>query len=558
MLQEIFISNFVLIDELRLQFNGGLNVLTGETGAGKSIIIDALGLVIGERLKNDFIRDGEKKAIIEAVFDITNHAKAISFLEENGLLDAEDNLIIISREILPNGRSTARINGRNISIGTLKDLSTLLLDMHLQHDHLSILKTENYLDYVDNFASDIGNLLIRIKDLFNNIKQISNQIETLKANENIRLQRIDFLTYQVNEIKQANLISGEDEELAFLANRIRNAEKLVITSTKALNAIYNSEENLSAYDQISAAIDAINDTPDEHLQTFLPILQDMYYNLEDMANHISSFRNSLDFEPHLLEETEDRLHEISKLKSKYGASISEVIEFYNKAVKELETLENSSSIINELENQLTILYEEYHGIAKELSSKRRDAALILEKNVNEELISLNMPHLKFAVEVQTRDIPTVKGLNEVDFLFSPNPGEPLKPLAKVASGGEISRFILALKKSLTEVYDIPTFIFDEIDVGVGGTSLAAMAKKLSELAKKHQVILVTHSPQVASYANTHFLIEKYVQNNQTYTTVKQLKYNDKIKEIARMLGGENYTPITLKHAGEMLDKAILG
>ncbi len=558
MLQEIFISNFVLIDELRLQFNGGLNVLTGETGAGKSIIIDALGLVVGERLKNDFIRDGEKKAIIEAVFDITNHTGAGAFLEENGLGDEDDGSIIISREILPNGRSTARVNGRNISIGTLRDLSALLLDMHLQHDHLSILKTENYLDYVDNFAADIDNLLVNIKALFNMIKQITVQIETLKANENIKLQKIDFLTYQINEIKQANLFPGEDEELALLANRIRNAEKLVITSTMVLNALYASEQGLSAYDQISAAIDALNDTKDEHLQTFLPVLEDMYYNLEDIANHISSFRNSLDFEPNLLEETEDRLHEISKLKSKYGSNINEIIDFYNNAVDELETLQNSSTVISELENQLAALHEEYNEIAKELSSKRCEAALILEKNVNEELIQLNMPNLKFAVEVQQIDTPTPKGLDDVEFLFSPNPGEPLKPLAKIASGGEISRFILALKKSLTEVYDIPTFIFDEIDVGVGGTSLAAMAKKLSELAQNHQVILVTHSPQVASYANTHFLIEKYVANNQTFTTVKQLNYNDKIKEIARMLGGENYTQITLKHAGEMLDKAILG
>ncbi len=560
MLQEIYISNFVLIDELRLQFNQGLNVLTGETGAGKSIIIDALGLVVGERLKNDMIRDTQKKAVIEAVFAVTDHSRVCSFLEDNGFLDEEDEdkVIIITREILSNGRSLARVNGRNINIGTLKELAGFLLDMHLQHDHLSILKTENYLEYVDSFAPEADNLLTSIKDLYNSIKQVSHQLQELQANENDKLQRIDFLNYQVNEIKKANLVSGEEEELILLATRIRNAEKLVITSTKVLAALYASDQDLSAYDQISCAIEAINDTEDEHLQSFLSTLEDMYYNLQDIANDISGFRNSLDFEPNLLEETEDRLHEISKLKSKYGASISEIISYYDKALAELEALENSGTKQNELASQLKVLYQEYNEIAKELTEKRKKAALILEKNVNEELMQLNMPNLKFAVEVKPVDKPGINGLDDIEFLFSPNPGEPLKPLSRIASGGEISRFILALKKSLTEVYNVPTFIFDEIDVGVGGTSLAAMAKKLSELAKNHQVILVTHSPQVASYANTHFLIEKQVKNNQTFTYVKQLNYHDKIKELARMLGGENYTEITLQHAGEMLDKAILG
>lgn len=556
MLQEIYINNFVLIDELRMQFNKGLNVLTGETGAGKSIIIDALGLVVGDRLKSDSIRDNEKKAVVEAVFDISNQDKLNLFLSENGL-DDEDTLII-SREILPNGRSLARVNGRTISITTLKELTQFLLDMHLQHDHLTILKKENYLDYVDSFAVDIGDSLIKINDLYNQIKMTSSQLEELKVNESNKLQRIDFLNYQINEIKGANLALGEEEELTSLVSRVRNAEHLTSVATKVLEALYSSEQGFSAYDQIASAIDAINDTDEELLKSFLPNLQDMYYTIQDITKEISRFRDSLDFQPNLLDEIENRLYEINKLKSKYGESVNEILDYYHKAQEELEMLENSSSKQEELEELLVSLNKEYGELADTLTQKRKSAAKVLEKNVNEELRQLNMPNLKFAVAVEPADKPSPKGLDDIEFLFSPNPGEPLKPLSRIASGGEISRFILALKSSLTEVYDVPTFIFDEIDVGVGGTSLSAMAKKLGELAKNRQVILVTHSPQVASYANTHFLIEKYVKNNQTFTTVKELSYSEKIKELARMLGGDNYSEITLKHAGEMLDKAILG
>ncbi|HZK44525.1 MAG TPA: DNA repair protein RecN [Syntrophomonadaceae bacterium] len=554
MLQEIYISNFVLIEELRMQFNRGLNVLTGETGAGKSIIIDALGLVIGDRLKSDLIRDDQKKAVVEAVFDISNQSEISAFLEENGIL-SEDNNLIISREILPSGRSLARVNGRNINVSPLKKLTEYLLDMHLQHDHLNILKAENYIDYVDNFASDIDELLVKIQDLYNDIRRIKNKIEEMKTNEDIKLQRIDFLNYQINEIKMAELTLGEEEELTSLASRVRNAKNIIATATITIESLYSSEGGLSAYDQIATAIEAIDNVDDDFLQSFLPTLNDMSFSLQDIAKEISGFRDSLVFEPNLLDEIEDRLHLIGRLKSKYGPSIEAILEHYNKAKIEWEELTNSATTQTKLEDELAVLHDEYSKIAENITQKRKEAALILGKIVNEELSQLNMPHLKFAVAVEPANKPTSQGLDVIDFLFSPNPGEPLRSISKIASGGEISRFVLALKISLTEVYNIPTFIFDEIDVGVGGTSLSAMAKKLGELAEKRQVILVTHSPQVASYANSHFLIEKYVEDNLTYTTVNELNYNEKIKELARMLGGENYTEITLKHAGEMLDQA---
>ncbi len=557
MLIEIYISNFVLIENLRIEFNQGLNVLTGETGAGKSIIVDALGLVAGDRLKSDLIRDEKEKAIVEAVFDIGDYPSLVHFLEENGLIDNVEEPLILSREILPQGRSLARVNGRTINIGTLRELSSFLLDMHLQHDHLTILKTENYLDYVDNFANEITLSLDAVNNLYQQMKQISSQLEALKADESSKLQRIDFLKYQINEIEMANLTIGEDEELSQLAVRVRDAKHLATTATTILENLYANEQRYSAYDQISCAIDAINTTDDDILKSFLPGLENMYYTLQDISHEVSKFRNSLDFEPNLLEEIEDRLHEINQLKSKYGSDIKEVLDYYDKSVAELEFLENRTTKEKELEAELVELKQEYFEIAELLTEKRKKASSILAKIVNEELSALNMPHLNFAVEVQAADRPSPKGLDKIEFLFSPNPGEPLRPLSKIASGGEISRFILALKIALSEIYDIPTFIFDEIDVGVGGTSLSAMAKKVGQLAKNRQVILVTHSPQVASYANKHLLIEKSVIDNQTYTTVKPLSYSEKIKELARMLGGENYTDITLKHAGEMLDKAIL-
>ncbi|MDD3364349.1 MAG: DNA repair protein RecN [Syntrophomonas sp.] len=555
MLQEIYISNFVLIDELRMEFSTGLNVLSGETGAGKSIIIDALGLLLGERIKHDYIRDQDRKAVAEAVFEVSNNTEARSFLLEQGMVDDDEDIetIVLSREIHPNGKTAARINGRNVTVSTLKTLSTYLIDMHLQNDRQNILRPVNYLGYVDGFAEDIEDLLDNIARLYSLLSTRRRQLEELRLNQQNRVQRLDFLTYQIKEIEDSELREGEEEELKELRDRIKNAGKLLEGSTRIFELLYSSENVTSAYDQVSSALDVTQDLKSDSFFTdMVEPLENIYFSLQDLSGRISSFKDKLEFEPGQLEEIEDRLYRISKLKKKYGENIKDILAYLETARVDRETLDQSDELQAEIEQEIMSLDAQYMQLASEISHKRKQAALLLEEKVHNELQGLNMPHIKFQVAVNEKSNPGSKGMDEIDFLFSPNPGEEMRPVTRIASGGEISRFILALKKALADVYNIPTLVFDEIDVGLGGSALNAVARKLAELSGAHQLILVTHSPQVASYAEQNFIIDKYVEGDRTFTRVKNLDAEEKVREIARMLDGEQYSDLTMEHAREMI------
>lgn len=557
MLHEIYINNFILIDDLRLEFDKGLNVLTGETGAGKSIIIDALSLIMGERVKNEFLKDDSRKATVEGVFSIDSEDLR-SLLKESGFMEEEDDHLIITREIYPQGRSIARINGHTVNIAFLKKIAPFLIDMHLQHDHLTVLRPEMYLSYVDSFVPEARKIRDKIKEIYKEYRRMIQELEEIKREEKDRAQKLDFLAFQINEIKKAGLKPEEEEELNQLAEKMRNAHILAKAASQVLKLVYSDENGLSAYDQIAAAVEVLNGAKkDSFLEGIYARLEEIYYNIQELAEELSRYRDDLDFEPGLIDEVEARLYEIGKLKKKYGGSIPEILAFLDRAEKEWERLNNAEERQEDLLKSLAAIEKEYLALAGELTELRQKGAYLLEQKVDKELRELSMPYLKFAVVLLREDDFSENGLDKVEFMFSPNPGEEMRPLSKVASGGEISRFILALKKALAEAYEVPTLIFDEIDVGVGGTALTAMARKLGELARSHQVILVTHSPQIASYANKHYLIEKEVREGKTFTRVKKLDYAGRIKELARMLGGENYSEITLKHAGEMLDKAIL-
>jgi DNA repair protein RecN (Recombination protein N) len=552
MLQEIYISNFVLIDELRIEFSEGLNVLSGETGAGKSIIIDALGLIMGERVKNDWIRDTSRKAIAEAVFILPPGSEGLYFLIDNGLLEEGEDRLIISREISPSGRSSARINGRNVTATALRELAILLLDMHLQHEHLSILKPDKYLDYLDNLAEGSAELLLEVEKIYTQLRERQEELRTLERDHKDRLQRMEFLSYQINEIESASLQEGEEEELNLLKTRIKNAVNLLEGANLVLSLLYSGEIGRNAYDLVASSLDTVNNLKSEEFFAGLSSeLEEIYYNLQDMAQRLDSFRQGLDFQPQQLEEVEDRLYLISRLKMKYGDSIPEILHYLEEARAELHKLNYQQESKEELQALIQDLQEKYLSRAAELSAIRTGAAKLLQERVNSELLELNMPQVIFKVHLQAKEVPTSSGMDQVDFLFSPNPGEPLRPLSRIASGGELSRFVLALKTVLAEVYQVPTLIFDEIDVGVGGSALNAMARKLSHLALSHQVILVTHSAQVASFAHTHYLIEKQIENNHTFTRVRGLDGEKRVQEIARMLAGDN-SPLTLEHARLLL------
>lgn len=554
MLVEIYIQNFVLIDELRMEFEPGLNVLTGETGAGKSIIIDALGLVMGERVKNEFIRDSSKKALVEASFEI-NLEEFRNLLQEQGILAEDESMLIVSREISPGGRNIVRINNRIVSAAYLKEITAWLLDMHVQNERSSLFENEKYLHIVDDFAPEADSMRNRIASVYHQWQEKEQKLRQWQQEENHRLQKIDFLSFQVKEIDAAKLYPGEEEELQSLRSRIRNAEKISAGSRQLINMLYRHEDGNSAHDLISLSLDVVRSLMDEpDIAGLKEPLEEILFSLQEMAGTVSDLQDSLDFQPGALDEIENRLYLIERLKSKYGSSIEEVLAFYRQAQQELEELENYEQVENNLRSEADKLQQEYYLIADQLSAIRREAASRLQEMVRRELVDLHMPHITFEVIVIQKASPAANGYDDIEFMFSANPGESPRPLSKVASGGEISRFILALKSALASTYRIPTLVFDEIDVGVGGTALGAMADKLYQIAADHQVILVTHAAQVASYAHCHYLIDKQVENNSTFVQVTRLQQETREQEIARMLGGYQYSDITLQHARELLKR----
>lgn len=556
MLLEIYIKNFVLIEELRMQFSSGLNVLTGETGAGKSIIIDALGLIMGDRVSGDLVRNPAQKAVAQAVFNLEGNQEASRFMREAGLLDEAEDTLVVTREILPQGRSLARINGSNVSIGTLRQLAASLLDLHLQHDHLTLLKPDRYISLIDSFLDQGSHLSLETREAYKFWAGLELEMQELKEQENNRLQNLDFLNYQIAEIEKAKLQAGEEEEHQALLERIRNAGKLSESSSRLLSLLYEADGHRSAVDLLAAAREiAHNAKYDPFFAALLEPLEEAYYSLQEISRRLSSFRDSLDYEPGLLDFLEERLHQIDRLKARYGNDIPSILAYLDRARLDREGLENNAERIDRLRKDIERSEQAYQDLAGQLSRLRHKAACELQERVRRELKELNLPNTIFRIGLEKRAQPGPDGWDKAEFLFSANPGEEERALARVASGGEISRVVLALKKALASVYKLPTLIFDEIDVGVGGTSLAAMAGKLKDLANQHQVILVTHAPQVAAQADRHFLIKKIQASDHTMVDVEIMDYEERSQEIARMLAGENYSQLTLEHAKEMLGPA---
>lgn len=548
MLLEIYISNFVLIDNLRISFPPGLTVLSGETGAGKSIVIEALGLILGERAQKELVRDSRHAAIAEASFDISGIHQLRYMLEDKGFLEPGETIVVLSREIVASGKNLARLNSRTITASMLRQVSAWLLDMHLQHDHLSILKPHMYLDFLDRCSPESKPLLLRVEQAYQGIKRLRQELTDILSQEQSKLQRIDFLSYQIREIEAAALQIGEEEELQAARERIRNQDKLIVAAERSVELLYRQEQGHNAYDLISSALDTI--IPLQKDPFFNPIissLEELNFALEEIAASISAYRHTLEDEPYSLDEVEARLHVIQRLKSRYGEDVPHILNFLEQARLELELLQDQHNRREILEQDLDGLEQEYREAAGHLDQLRQNGAVQLEAQVHRQLAELNMPHLRFEVRVLPGEA-SITGMNRVELLFSPNPGEELKPIQRVASGGEISRFVLALKIVLAGIYDVPTLVFDEIDAGVGGQSLSAMARKIAELSRQYQVLVVTHAPVIASAAQQHYLIRKEIGPDRTNTTVIALDQEQRIQELARMLAGDNINPVTVEHA----------
>lgn len=559
MLLQLDIQNIALIDKLSLEIAPGLNVLTGETGAGKSIIIDSINAILGGRVNKDIIRNGKEKAIIEAIFDFEN-TYISDILEQLGI-EAEDGNLIISREISISGKNTCRINGRLVNVATLKKVGELLIDIHGQHDNQSLLKTESHIELLDAFGgSAIQKCKTEYLELYNEYKAVKSRIQGLAGDKGEIARRMDMLKFQIDEIKNAKIKKGEDEQLNKQRQVLANSEKImssIITSYELLNEDNNGK---SAMYNLNKALQELSSICkyDEDIIPISEKLESVIYQLEDICSDILSKRDGAEFDPEELSKIDERIDILSRLKRKYGYTLEEVMEFYEKSKNEYNELLQSESLIEELNKKLNTIIHELSESSQKLHLEREKAAHILEKNITQELENLEMKNSEFKVNLLFNDNGlnfTKNGLDTVEFLISSNIGEPLKPLSKIASGGEMSRIMLAIKTILANVDSIPTLIFDEIDTGISGKAAQKVGEKLSYISKNHQVLCVTHLSQLACMADNHFLIEKNSNGENTFTTVRNLDQSGRIQEIARIIGGSEITNLAIKHAEELINAA---
>ncbi|MEG0372072.1 MAG: DNA repair protein RecN [Clostridium sp.] len=555
MLLRLHIKNFALIDKADIRFTTGLNILTGETGAGKSILIDSINFILGEKQSKDIIRMGEVSAYVEGIFSV-DIIEVNTLLQENGI-EAEEN-IIISREISQAGKSVSRINGRAVTIGLLRLIGKFLIDIHGQHEHQSLLNDESNIKILDLFC---GNKLENIKEQYKlkykRYIYLKEQIKKISTNEKEKLRMIDLLSFQNQEINDANLIIGEDEELSIKKELLLNSGKIHSSLDNIYNKLYFSQIGESAKDAIGSSLKSFVSIGeyDPRLTSMKESCENIYYSLEALIEDIRDYRLSIDYNDDLINEVEERLDTISKLRRKYGSTIEEVLLFNQNIILELSSIEKSDETLLELEKEKKELIKELENLAGRISEIRKKNGLMLQKLIEGELRTLGMEKAIFEVSVSVLDGISLNGNNLVRFLMTANPGQPLKLLSKVASGGEISRIMLAIKTVIADIDSIPTLIFDEVDTGISGRTAQAVAEKMSIISKSHQILCVTHLPQIAAMSDNHFKIQKIANNESTATKVDSLTKNQKIEELARMLGGATITDLTRKNALEVLELA---
>ena len=565
MLVELHVTNFALIDHLDLSFGAGLNILTGETGAGKSIIIDALGLALGERAGHDLVRTGAGKATVEAVFDLSNApAEMRQKLADAGLTDGEDgeedgDTMLVTRELATTGgKSSCRINGRLMPVAMLKEIAEGLVDVHGQHEHQSLLAADRHIDILDNWGGkEALHLRQQVAELASEANALKREREKLRTDARERARMLDLYRFQQEELTQADLRPDEEDELAADRTRLGSSEKLSAAAAEAYAALSGGERGGGgALDALNSALASVEHAADldDNLAPLTEILQNAVVYAEDAARGLRVYQESVESNPERLEEIESRLDLIRTLKRKYGETVAEIIAYAADLNAKLDELENSEAREDALTQGIAAAEAKLIAAAAKLTGVRRKAAVKFASGITRELTDLGMAATKFEVSLEPQAV-TGKGADKIEFLLSPNPGEPLRPLAKIASGGEMSRIMLAMKSVLAKSGTIPTMIFDEIDVGVGGRTAQTIGDKLEALAKDAQVLCITHLPQIASRAATHFFIEKQVQDGRTTVSVAPLDSEGRIDEIARMLGGSRRSEAVVQHAREMLSAA---
>ncbi len=549
-------KNCALVEELRLNIDKNLNILTGETGSGKSIIIDALGLCLGEKYDRSFLRKGTEKGVVEAIFQSKNK-DLIKVLNDNDLELDDNDLLVITRIIYSDGKSVARVNGRTVKMNVLKQIASKLIDVHGQHQTQALFNKDTHLEFLDLFGEhELEEFKTSYKEIYDEYSDVKKALNILTENkDDMQIQReIDLLKFQINEIESANLSKDEYEDLLKQRDVYRNGEKIF----KNLNISYQNlyEGQVNAVDLIGNAVKELSSICeyDKSLSDYNNEIERIMYELQDISREIRNYKENINFEPYELEQIELRVDEINSLRRKYGETIEEIFDYHQNIKNRLDEILNRDERVEELKLKLNKLESRLKERAEALTSQRKIVAKQLEKVLLEELKSLNMKNVAFKVSFE-QGIFTSRGMDDIEFMISFNLGEDIKPIYKVASGGEMSRFMLAFKTILADIDQIDTLVFDEIDTGISGIAAQIVGEKLSNIGKKKQIICITHLPQIAANADTHYCIEKSTDNERTFTTIKKLDKDQKRDEIARLIAGSNITEKTIEHASEIIELA---
>lgn len=554
MLSNLKISDIAIIKEAVIDFDNGLNVLTGETGAGKSIIIDAINAIIGERTSRELIRTGSNNAEVSAYFEDIND-DVVSVLDEFGISCEEDKSLLISRKISLDGKNVCKINGSNVTVSMLKKIGQALINVHGQMDNHNLLNEELHYTYIDGFAEN-SVIFEEYLNSYNDYFTLKSRYDNLIINESEKARKIDLLTYQIKEIEDASIKIGEWEELEKRKKVLQNAEQLLALVNNAVEIINGNDNFSGVADMLNTASNSLVKASafDESLNNISDTIAEMSYNITDCASELNSFLYSLDVDPNELDLIEERLDVLFRLSKKYGQNETEILEFLDNAQKQLDDITFSDKLKEQLEIELNEKYNVMDKASRILSANRQKYGEIFIENVKNELAFLDMASISFKI-VQNRKAFDETGADEIYFLISANAGEEPKPLSKIASGGELSRIMLAIKNVLASKDNVQTLIFDEVDTGVSGRAAQKIGIKLKEVSKNRQVLCVTHLAQIACFADNHFLISKSESDNKTYTKVESLDNNGKIHELARIISGIDSTQLSLDAAAEMIENA---
>jgi len=552
-LVNLHVKNLALIEEENIDFSEGLNILTGETGAGKSIILGSISASLGAKCSPEFIRTGCEYGLAEVTFSIEDNASK-ELIKDLGVLDIDEGELVISRKISPQ-RSQFKVNGQSFTASQTRQLANLLINIHGQRDNLILIDENNQLNVIDEYCMDyIKDTLIDFKEAYKNYKSLKAELDELDINEEERQRQISFLEYEINEIESATLTINEDEEVEKKYNKMRNFQKIMEELDTSSNLLYLGEDNIS--DMISEIFRAVTKASeyDESLVDAKNTLSSIEDLIGDVSHQISNYISDLEFNEEEFNQLEQRLDLINNLKMKYGKTIEQILLSLEEKQNKLEELENLNSVVDRKKEELKKAKDKALSLAKALSDTRKEKAMVLKKEFIKALKELNFLDVKFEIEFNTKEMGT-NGIDEITFMISTNPGEELKPLAKVSSGGELSRIMLAIKSVMASKNDQKTYIFDEIDAGISGKTASLVATKLAKLSNHNQIICITHLPQIAAMASKHFIIEKSLANNRTISNIRGLNEEDSLKELARLLGDGEITKATLLNATELKRKA---